>query len=451
MRLKYIRLANNAQILYHKDNWHTLAFCKEVTKILKEENSVYAAALEAIKARGGYILEKYFPVISGSGEQKKHIWPTQIKDNLISSGLLIEDNIENFSKILYLTEFEIDNITKFVHAYCIQEQITLQLVEDWLKKLNFITYNQTCHKNLNDPLPKFATTYWDITSPSYLLPLMQNNKQGSVVCDLFLKDISDISQIQYIIKKLELLSVQKNISRYLPLVIAPSFSKDVFMNLKSKGIIPATFENLFGKETAKLFEELYWSLQNLAAAITKNPDKLYTIFEKISAFENISNQIRGPLFEMICLHLVHTMRLGFVENGKNIFCQTLKKYLELDIINESPTEIYIVECKGYLPHRSISTQEIKEWLDNITHIRKSLIAMNEERNNKKFIFNFWTSSSFSEESINLLKEKNTNSQIEIQWRDGPEIMQEIKKHKLKGAEKMLNDYFFKNFLDKQIS
>ena len=71
-------------------------FCKEVTKILKEENSVYAAALEAIKARGGYILEKYFPVISGSGEQKKHIWPTQIKDNLISSGLLIEDNIENF-------------------------------------------------------------------------------------------------------------------------------------------------------------------------------------------------------------------------------------------------------------------------------------------------------------------------------------------------------------------
>ncbi len=86
---------------------------------------------------------------------------------------------------------------------------------------------------------------------------------------MFLKDISDISQIQYIIKKLELLSVQKNISRYLPLVIAPSFSKDVFMNLKSKGIIPATFENLFGKETAKLFEELYWSLQNLAAAITK--------------------------------------------------------------------------------------------------------------------------------------------------------------------------------------
>ena len=27
----------------------------------------------------------------------------------------------------------------------------------------------------------------------------------------------------------------------------------------------------------------------------------------------------------------------------------------------------------------------------------------------------------------------------------------IKQYKLKGAEKMLNDYFFKNFLDKQLS
>ena len=34
--------------------------------------------------------------------------------------------------------------------------------------------------------------------------------------------------------------------------------------------------------------------------------------------------------------------------------------------------------------------------------------------------------------------------------NGQEIMREIKKYKLKGAEKMLNDYFFKNFLDKNL-
>lgn len=28
MRLKYIRLANNAQILYHKENWLTIDFAK---------------------------------------------------------------------------------------------------------------------------------------------------------------------------------------------------------------------------------------------------------------------------------------------------------------------------------------------------------------------------------------------------------------------------------------
>lgn len=236
MRLKYIRLANNAQILYHKENWLTIDFCKKVTNILKDDNSIYAAALEAIKARGGYVLEKYFPILSGSGEQKKHIWPNKIKDNLISAGLLIEDDIENLGKVLYLLEAEGNNVAAFVRAYCIQEQVMLQLIEDWLKRLNFITYNQTCHKNLTEDLPKFATTYWDITSPSYLLPLMRANKQGSVICDLFLKDISDVSQIQYIMKKLELLSVQKNISRYLPIIIAPSFSQEAFMSLKRNGI-----------------------------------------------------------------------------------------------------------------------------------------------------------------------------------------------------------------------
>lgn len=358
---------------------------------------------------------------------------------------MIEDDIENLGKVLYLLEAEGNNVAAFVRAYCIQEQVMLQLIEDWLKRLNFITYNQTCHKNLTEDLPKFATTYWDITSPSYLLPLMRANKQGSVICDLFLKDISDVSQIQYIMKKLELLSVQKNISRYLPIIIAPSFSQEAFMSLKRNGIIPASFDNLFGKETAKLFSELYISLQNLAAAITKDPEKQYTLFEKISTFENISNQIRGPLFEMICIHLVHTTRQGFVENGKNIFCQTLKKYLELDIINESPTEIFIAECKGYQPYHLISFQEIKEWLDNTTHIRKSLISMNEERNNKKFTFHFWTSSNFSNEALELLEKKKNKLHIEIKWKNGQEIMREIKQYKLKGAEKMLNDYFLKIF------
>lgn len=207
MRLKYIRLANNAQILYHKDNWFTTDFYEAVVEILKEENSIYGAALEAVKARGGYVFEKYFPILSGTGEQKNHIWPSQIKDNLVISKLLIEDNIENFGKILYLPERQMDNITTLVRADCIQEQVMLQIIEDWLKKLNFITYNKICHKNLDNDLPKFATTYWDLTSPSYLLPLMKNNKQGSVICDLFLKEISDVSQVQYILKKLELLNL----------------------------------------------------------------------------------------------------------------------------------------------------------------------------------------------------------------------------------------------------
>lgn len=444
-KLKFIHLSNNAQILYYKDIWKTTDFCNKVTLILREENSVYAMALDAIKARGGFIVEKYFPIISGSGEQKKHIWPNKIKDNLISAGLLTRDN-----NILYLTEY-IDSIKLSVNPYCIQEQIILQLVEDWLKKLNFIAYKKTCHKQLSGDLPKFATTYWDITAPSYLLPLMQNNLQGSVLCDLFLNEITDISQIQYVMKKLELLSISKRIPKHLPIIIAPSFSKNAFIELKRNGIIPASFDNLFGMETAKLFTDLYFSLQNLAAAVTRDPNKVYTIFTKIAAFESISNQIRGPLFEMICVHYVHSSNLGYIENGKSIFCNKLRKYLEIDIINESPKEVFIVECKGYLPNHLIEYSEVKEWLSNIYQIRQELISTNQANINKKFIFNFWTSSDFTAEALSLLENTKDKAQFEIRWKNGENLKNSIKEKGLKGAEKMLKDYFFKNYLNKQLA
>ena len=126
------------------------------------------------------------------------------------------------------------------------------------------------------------------------------------------------------------------------------------------------------------------------------------------------------------------------------------KSLEIDIINESPTEIFIVECKGYLPHNLVSHEEVKKWLDNITHIRKSFISANEERNNKKFIFNFWTSSDFDKDAIELFSKRHNNL-LEIHWKNGEEIMQKLKEYKLTGAQKMLNDYFLKNFLYKQLS
>lgn len=52
-----------------------------------------------------------------------------------------------------------------------------------------------------------------------------------------------------------------NIPRFLPIILAPSFEADTFNILRSKGIIVATYSNLYGEETAKLFAELYTSLK----------------------------------------------------------------------------------------------------------------------------------------------------------------------------------------------
>ena len=94
----------------------------------------------------------------------------------------------------------------------------------------------------------------------------------------------------------------RNIPKFLPIILAPSFETDTFSILRNKGIIVATYSNLYGEETAKLFD----------------PQKMYELFDKLSTFEGISNQIRGPLFEMICVHLAqNTFSAQFIENSKD--------------------------------------------------------------------------------------------------------------------------------------
>lgn len=88
---------------------------------------------------------------------------------------------------------------------------------------------------------------------------------------------------------------------------------------------------------------------------------MYELFDKLSTFEGISNQIRGPLFEMICVHLAqNTFSAQFIENSKHITSNDKEK--ELDVFAQNSSEFIIIECKGYLPNHKVNAEEISEWL-----------------------------------------------------------------------------------------
>ena len=331
--------------------------------------------------------------------------------------------------------------------------IQLKLLQDWLKKLNFVSFKKNIYRtSLEGSPPQFVSTFWDLTGPSYLYPLLGNKipKQGSIVCDLFLNSLVSSSQIQYYLNKLEMLKKCRNIPKFLPIILAPSFETDTFSILRNKGIIVATYSNLYGEETAKLFAELYTSLKNLAAAITKDPQKMYELFDKLSTFEGISNQIRGPLFEMICVHLAqNTFLAPFIENSKHITSSDKEK--ELDVFAQNPSEFIIIECKGYLPNHKVTAEEISEWLkDTIPFVRKTLLQKDPQNNGKKFLFNFWTTSDFDEKAIKLLTTVTFKNNVEIHWKNGKDILKLAKEKKLHGIIKTLNEYYFKNFLDKML-
>lgn len=79
-----------------------------------------------------------------------------------------------------------------------------------------------------------------------------------------------------------------------------------------------------------------------------------------------------------------------------------------------------------------------------------MLQKDPQNNGKKFLFNFWTTSDFDEKAIELLTSVTIKNNVEIHWKNGKDVLKLAKEKKLHGVIKTLNEYYFKNFLDKML-
>jgi len=442
-KLFNINFDNKQKYLYLDDHFSSGELHSGLLEILNKSSKAYYAFIQAIIFHNGFINKKQLPSYTFSPIKplKGHRSAEKIISDLLKANIIINYNDEVYQLSGLL--FQLSNYSRF-KAIEVAKRITLEQFNDWARNMNIIAYNMG---RFFDSTAEFYKFQWSFTAPSYLGVGSSITKKPStfVAMDILLgKDIEEID-ILYLIKKLKIIYNAKNVASIIPvLILDRSISPNAFKLLKNEGIMIGFIDQLFGRQYSELLKSLINVIENSAAIISKNPDLLVELMDKLSVLEGKSYNLRGDLFEL-AVGYYYSAISQFFEINKLIIDPKTNKKKEIDVFAKCPKdEIIIVECKGY--NYPVDEEYINKWLnDNIPAIRRWLLTQ-DDYSKKKIIFEIWSTSGFNKEAERLLEEKAKNTKIyTIRYLGKKEILDASKEQGNKNLQKIVQKYFSQEF------
>jgi hypothetical protein len=248
-------------------------------------------------------------------------------------------------------------------------------------------------------------------------------KPGFIVCDILLGHKQTAAGLLPFIRKCETVRSLKRVGKCLSIFVAESYSPSAFQAARSKGIVPATPESLFGEELASAFIELTKVLKQ-AAFVSVDPEKFDWLFRQLGKIEGAAQSLRGALFEFVVADLVRklwgaqvTLNYKFREAGRDV--------AEVDVLALLVgRSLHFIECKGHAPHQTVDDSEVEEWLtERIPAIRKKALE-HPDWKNLELHFELWTSGQLSEASaarVAKIQSSVPSRKYTVRWRPGEEI------------------------------
>lgn len=182
IHLKSITFPKNESFLYLKDQYQTPQFYQNLYEALIRVKSIIGYVLSIMDCLGGKVSINKFNTFAPIDYASKKVLINKIKDLLISIKFIQEEY--NSDGELFL---QINPLFHSSHQSLNQLQEEKQLlyvitVEDYFKKNSFGSFNKF------EQYGNFSGYIWDITCPSYLLPLrkLSNEKimPGFLVADV---------------------------------------------------------------------------------------------------------------------------------------------------------------------------------------------------------------------------------------------------------------------------
>ena len=451
MKFPTLLLPKNEKFIYLDQQYKSELFWKNFHNALRETNTIYALAIDGLINRGGIIEADEFAVISGAPLiSQKQVCSDRVMDNLTDAGIIKK---ESDGKKEYISisceELFLPNVNH-CRTLRLTEGIILDGVREWARNLGLASYNKIVIRGDSEKR-EVGPFMWDLTGPSYILPvrgkkyeegtLLGEYRQGSLVVDVFAQGVFKEKDIGYFVRKIKTLQRSLPNLRFMPILIAEGFDSQATNYGRREGIILATMNNIFGNDIAESMKMLIETLNNAAAVTAKNPEKLTKLLNQLLKIEGTTNNLRGVLFELICVYLAkhggasvsYSVKATNPENGDTA---------DIDILQVFGREkCTAIECKGKGPGGIVTLAEVQDWKRRLAIFLRHL-NNREDFREASISFEIWTTGTFSPDALILLKkEKKLRITNPIDWKEGKDILDIAITCKEKGITDALKTHY----------
>lgn len=438
-------LPKREAFLYLEKDRNTDRFWKNFVRDLRATNSVYAAAIDGLAARGGFIRADQFASISGATviPQKGQLTVERVAQRLMAS-----DFMKSFTDVdeglCYQMPFSLANGTVAgMRARDLTERVILDGLREWARKIGLASYNAIRIRDEPDlkPIGPFA---FDFAGPSYLLPLQGNaNKPGFIVADVFAEGILTVHEIAYFIRKARMLKATLKNVGVLAIIVAEGFTGEAVKAGHAAGIMLATPKDLFGKRVGAALASLCEVLKDAAKYASSSPQRITMLLDNLFDIEGRSKNLRGILFELVAGYLARRGAVS-IDMGVTARDPASGKTADIDVqrITSQNESVTAIECKGKEPGGSLSLSEVEEWLLKIATIR-AFYRSHPTLREAEHRFEIWTTGTIDADALQRLEsEKARRLKAPLDWKDGTAVLDLAKAGKEKGITDALNQHFF---------
>lgn len=415
---------------------------------LRETGSIYACAIDGLRARGGVVPIEEFAVVAGAPIALKKQVPSQgVAERLVELGVMAEQEFGPLGRCF------ITNAAAVVQPLPLSdiiarrqaESVMLDGLREWLRKNGIGSYDSITIRG-EDHLLQVGQFKWNLTGPSFLLPVRRSNgKNGFVVADVFAEGPLGESDIRYFIRKVQTYQKTSNSGPLFPILMAQGFTSEALKEGHKTGLMLTTPNNLFGRSVARALDDLMGTLKNAAAIAAVDGDRLCNIFDQLSEIEGRAGNMRGILFELIVAHIAKREFGGNIDVGKLHTHRQSGKSVDLDVICVTEgTSVHLIECKGKHPGGRVSVAEVNEWLEKLP-IMQDYFASRDYLRERKQMYEFWTTGTFMPDALVVLeRERAQRTKRPIVWKDGTAVRRMAAKLRLKRIGDALDQHYVKH-------
>lgn len=423
---------DNQTFFYHIDHYNDDRFFESLRIALKSSAKKYYAIIVALEYHNGYIRKEDLASYSFSpvSNLKSHKNFSSVINDLIRLKIIREEN-EYYRLSGGISSRETNNFN-YYKAVELSKEVICNQFYNYTRSIGLISYEKG---KFNSEFAKFQFCF---TAPSYITGLVKFSTKiqpAFVIADVLLGNKNDEGSIDFFLQKVQIIKTQTTNS-FLPFLITDVLTQEAFKKLKEGGIIIGLVNKLFGEEYEELLKSLISVVTNAGTILKTNPEAYLQLLQQLNKLvDGKTNNLRGDLFEL-AVGYYYSNLCQSLDIGKRINFQG--DYKEVDVYTTFQDKFIICECKAY--KTKIDLKIIELWLrEKVSFIYKGIREYNYD---KEIVFEFWSTSGFTEEAILFLKDNQQNlKKYKIEFYSDKEILEKARKSKANKIVEIMREYF----------